>query len=385
MPPAEIGATKEILRKAGDLSEDDFATLIAAIYRAAADARLWPDALCRLADAFGAPAATLSAQGERREECFVMTGRIDPLFVERYVAHYHRINPIWARYPQTPTGTIMTDSMAMAKPDFMKTEFFNDFLVPQGTHAMLNGVTALFEGRQTVVTVQGGREFEGEEIDLFRRLVPHLRSAVDINIKIATLSDNWRASAEALHGLDQGAFLVGDDSRVFFINVAGERLCEAGGGLLVSESILHAALESDTRRVHAVVAACGRSGVDASAGGAVLVARGPTRQPLSLRIMPLRGEAAWPAPGRPVAAIFATDPDNAAKKLVGRIRKQFGFTAAESAFAIEIIKGDGVQASADRLSIARSTARTHLSRIFDKTGKRRQAEVVALLLRLARV
>jgi DNA-binding CsgD family transcriptional regulator len=58
-------------------------------------------------------------------------------------------------------------------------------------------------------------------------------------------------------------------------------------------------------------------------------------------------------------------------------------TVAESAFAIEIIKGDGVQAAADRLSIARSTARTHLSRIFDKTGKRRQAEVVALLLRLA--
>ena len=365
------------------MSEDDFAALLAAIYRAAADSKLWPDALCSLADAFGVPAAGLSAQGERREECFLVTGRIDPLFAERYVAYYHRVNPIWARYPQTPAGTIMTDGMAMPKPDFMKTEFFNDFLVPQGPHAMLNGVTALVEGRQTVVTLQGVREFEADEISLFRRLVPHLQSAVELNIKIATLSENWRASAEALHGLEQGAFLVGDGGRVFFINAAGERLCEAGGGLLVSESVLHATLESDTRRLHAVVAACGRSGVDAGAGGAVLVARGPSRSPLSLRIMPLRGEAAWPVPRRPVAAIFATDPDSPAATLVARVRKQFGLTVAESAFAIEIIKGDGVQAAADRLSIARSTARTHLSRIFDKTGKRRQAEVVALLLRLA--
>jgi DNA-binding CsgD family transcriptional regulator len=43
--------------------------------------------------------------------------------------------------------------------------------------------------------------------------------------------------------------------------------------------------------------------------------------------------------------------------------------------------GDGIQAGADRLSISRAIARTHLSRVFQKTGTGRQAELVRLLMR----
>ena len=43
-------------------------------------------------------------------------------------------------------------------------------------------------------------------------------------------------------------------------------------------------------------------------------------------------------------------------------------------------KGDGRQATADRLGITVGTARSHLSKIFDKTGVTRQAELVRLLL-----
>jgi DNA-binding CsgD family transcriptional regulator len=62
------------------------------------------------------------------------------------------------------------------------------------------------------------------------------------------------------------------------------------------------------------------------------------------------------------------------------LRDRFGFTPAEAAFALEIIKGDGRQATADRLGITVGTARSHLSKIFDKTGARHQAELVRLLL-----
>ncbi|THD54576.1 MAG: response regulator transcription factor [Bradyrhizobium sp.] len=47
----------------------------------------------------------------------------------------------------------------------------------------------------------------------------------------------------------------------------------------------------------------------------------------------------------------------------------------------EIVKGDGRQAAADRLNITVGTARSHLSSIFDKTGTKRQAELVRLLFR----
>jgi len=71
---------------------------------------------------------------------------------------------------------------------------------------------------------------------------------------------------------------------------------------------------------------------------------------------------------RPVAVIFVTDPDKKAKPLVAQIKKQFGLTGAEAAFSVEILKGDGIQAAADRLRI--------LSHIFEKTKTHRQSELV---------
>jgi DNA-binding CsgD family transcriptional regulator len=85
-------------------------------------------------------------------------------------------------------------------------------------------------------------------------------------------------------------------------------------------------------------------------------------------------------PSQPMAVIFVNDPDKVSKPTAVQLREKFRMTPAEANFAVEILRGDGIQAAADRLSISRGTARTHLSRIFDKTGTRRQAELVRALI-----
>lgn len=62
------------------------------------------------------------------------------------------------------------------------------------------------------------------------------------------------------------------------------------------------------------------------------------------------------------------------------LQQCFGLTPAEAAFAVEIAKGDGKPAAAERRGISFATARTHLSNIFEKTGTHRQAELIRLLL-----
>jgi DNA-binding CsgD family transcriptional regulator len=52
--------------------------------------------------------------------------------------------------------------------------------------------------------------------------------------------------------------------------------------------------------------------------------------------------------------------------------------------AIEVLNGGGLKAVAARLGIAPTTARTHLTSIFNKTGTRRQAELVRILLQQRR-
>jgi DNA-binding CsgD family transcriptional regulator len=79
------------------------------------------------------------------------------------------------------------------------------------------------------------------------------------------------------------------------------------------------------------------------------------------------------------------DPDIAGTPSPTLLQELFGLTAAEAVFAAEISRGDGMQAVAERLSIAPTTARTHLTRIFEKTGTRRQAELVRLLMQCDRL
>jgi DNA-binding CsgD family transcriptional regulator len=113
--------------------------------------------------------------------------------------------------------------------------------------------------------------------------------------------------------------------------------------------------------------------------------RASGRLPLQVLVTPLRPGsdiAAIPSAvnWRPSATVLITDPEVKVRSRVDELRERFGLTRAEAAFALEIIKGDGRKATADRLGITVGTARGHLSKIFDKTGVSRQAELVRLLL-----
>lgn len=64
------------------------------------------------------------------------------------------------------------------------------------------------------------------------------------------------------------------------------------------------------------------------------------------------------------------------------LRHVFHLTPAEARLASRFAAGGGIEAVRADLAIGRETARTQLRAVFDKTGTRRQAELVALLSRL---
>jgi DNA-binding CsgD family transcriptional regulator len=58
----------------------------------------------------------------------------------------------------------------------------------------------------------------------------------------------------------------------------------------------------------------------------------------------------------------------------------YGITPAQQRLAGLIIAGHDLVAAADQLGVSVSTARTHLQRMFDKTGVRSQPALVRALL-----
>jgi DNA-binding CsgD family transcriptional regulator len=65
------------------------------------------------------------------------------------------------------------------------------------------------------------------------------------------------------------------------------------------------------------------------------------------------------------------------------LRSLYGLTPTEVAVAGLVSRGEGVAAAAAALGMRTSTARTHLHRIFNKTGTSRQSQLAHLLTSLS--
>jgi DNA-binding CsgD family transcriptional regulator len=360
--------------------EDDLLALIAAIYEAGMDFSRWPDTLERIAAAFGAPSAGMARQGKTLADCWGFSAGVQPADIKSYVEYYHGINPVWQSVPNTPAGTVQADTMVIPRRELSCTEFFNDYMLPQQIRGLLNSVVLLEEGRQTVITMHGRKQFEFEDIALYKLITPHLQRAVQINLKTAKMEIDQAASMEALNRLNEPVLFVDVNAAVVFANSTADRLFVAGGGLGQRHGILQCKVPSETAALHAMIAKCGENALRSS-GGFLALSRGAGRLPLTLMVaaIPIRGPY-WFHDRLPVAIIFATDPERIPKPASSQLQDQFGLTPAQAAFAVEILRGNGIQAAADRLSISLATARTHLARVFDKTGTQRQSELVRLLM-----
>jgi DNA-binding CsgD family transcriptional regulator/PAS domain-containing protein len=361
------------------IGDTDLIALISAIYEAGIDFSRWPNALARLATAFDAPSAGLARNGLTADACWVITSAQEPRLASDYADYYHGVNPIWRLTPATPAGTVQTDNMVMPREQLARTEFFQDFLRPYGIGGMLNAVALLEDGRQTVVTVHARRELRDDQVALYRLLTPHLRRAVQLNVRLSAASINYAATMEVVDRLDEGVLFVDEVAKVVFANRAAEALFATNGGLRRKADQLQAAIVSETAALHAVIARCGD--MDGRQGHALNLTQGLNRPPLTVRVTPVSDNLpGWIIGGRPVAIITVSDPGQKIRPQPARLQALFGLTAAQAALAVEILAGDGIQAAADRLGITRATARSHLARIFEKTGARRQAELVRMLM-----
>lgn len=262
--------------------------------------------------------------------------------------------------------------MVMPRNELVKSAFHNEWSRPQGYSTIMGSVILAERGWQTVLMLPGRDPFDQDRLDLLELLAPHLRRAVQMNIRLMQGDLDSRATAALLENAATAAFVIDGDARLLFANPAAEALFE--NGALPRGDRLAAS------ELGALATRCAMGGLTES-GGIVEIASSSSihPHPLRLQVTPIRRECPLIASGLPVALVVditGSDPSDRARQL----RALYGLTAAESAFALEIVKGDGKAAAAARLGISYATARTHLSRIFEKTGVHRQAELVSLLL-----
>jgi DNA-binding CsgD family transcriptional regulator/PAS domain-containing protein len=366
------------------VATDQLPELLGLVYDAALDWQAWPVALTRLADAIGGWAVRLGVHDTETQAFTGAFPRTDPAYVRTYLDHWASRNTTWQRAAQEPTGAILRGYEHITREELVRTEFYNDWIRPQEIDWVL-GAKLLQEGSTSAIltTYRPLRlgDFDAEQIAFWRAFVPHLQRALQLQLRLATLEAKSASSLEVLNRLRQGVLLVDAAAKVIFANRSAEAIFTEGDGLRSGAFGLHAATPAATAALRKLIAECAGGGKDLEgSGGPIALPRAPGRKPLNGLVIPLRATTGWLHFSRPAAIVFITDPEREHAVRKAGLQRQFGLTQAEAAFVIAILRGEGLQASADALGISVTTARTHLTHVFEKTGTRRQAELVHLIL-----
>lgn len=371
---------------AGELSDDAVLDLVGAIYDAALDQGRWSQVLERVDDAVGGrvlfgvydPANGLSS---------LLSPRIDPDRVQELLGWAPR-NPLLPLGVGRAPGEVFTIGDFISREQFTSTGFYNEWWQPAGFDTEPLTTNLLVDQNATGILTSHRPSnlspYDAKARRLFATLAQHLVRAVAVQRRTHQLDITGRSALAGLDGLDQGFVLVDVQARPVFINRRARELLETGDGVVVDDGALSAVNAEDGPRLQALIGSCSLDNPD-RIGGEMSLMRPAGRSPLQVQVTPVGSE--WTENAVPLASgwrstamVLITDPEPGARAQHEALRERYGLTPAEAAFALEIVKGDGRRATAERLGIADGTARSHLSKIFDKTGVSRQAELVRLLL-----
>jgi DNA-binding CsgD family transcriptional regulator/PAS domain-containing protein len=356
-------------------TQTELGDLVATIYDAALDRTRWSEVLERIADSVQAQGSALIMQHRQSGRGEGIFSRVDPASHVDYFRHFAAINPLIPASEHLRSGAVTTDRDIVPRDQFVRSEYFRDFLLPNDMSSMLS-LTVLREGDNHCAfnfCRRPGREEHGQaQVALAGSLMPHLQRAFAISIRLAQAEAGLGASAGVLDRLACGVVVFDASGAVMHANAAAERIAAANDGFSLGQR----GVAAPGVDLPAAVLRAARHGEGAS----LLLRRTSGGHGVSALVVPLRHEPVW-LWQRPAALLILGDPDAPANGVEARLGALYKLTAAEANVAAQLMTGASPQEIGARLGIGMPTVRQHLSRTLAKTGTTRQAELVHLLLR----
>lgn len=364
--------------------EQGLTRLIGDIYDAALGSSRWPDVLAQIANFVGGEAAGLLSKDavSKYGNVYYQAG-VDPYYVELYSDVYWKFDPV-ARLAECEIGQIVSVPDLMPYDEFRAGRFFREWAQPQGWIDAANAVlekTATSCAYLSVLRNEASGMVDDELRRRMRLIVPHVRRAVRTGKVIDLTQAEAATFSDILDGLSPAIFLVDAEGLIVHGNAAsrsvldkGELLRAINGRLTASDAQVDAAL-------HDAITAAGRSDEEMSGKGSAIPLKGREGERYVAHVLPLTaGERRKSGPASTaVAALFVRKAELETMPPSEIIGKTYKLTPTELRVLLAIVNVGGVRQVAGNLGVADTTIKTHLGRLFEKTGVSRQADLVKLV------
>jgi DNA-binding CsgD family transcriptional regulator len=370
------------------LDLEAYDALVGSIYDAAVEPSLWQAALGRLTTVFAGRSAAFFTVGlDPPSSHFIATHNVAPESLEVYGRHYVTVdlwNPSIAR---APVGRALASHELCPDDVLFRSEFYNDFLSAFDMAYATGGFVERQDNQGVLLGVQRDLKrgpFTPDEAITLSGLYRHVSRALSIARSFDTLTTREAALRATLDRLPTAILIVDRYGRAVIMNAAARKLVALQDGLFDEPHGLRGGSAAATGALRTEIAAASH-GAAVPGSGIVRLPRAAGR-PLTARITPL-GRLARErlGLGMPAAAVFIDDPDSLPRPSAELLREIFGLSGAEARLVALLAEGRTLAAAADELRVSRETLRTLLRRVFDKTGTRRQSELMALVARLTAI
>jgi DNA-binding CsgD family transcriptional regulator/PAS domain-containing protein len=364
--------------------------LVGAIYDAALDPGELPHVLARIAQACGALWVPLSAipLGPGNTLCLQNTHGLDPALLKLFYQNYNRpeTNPSIPKLLRAPRGQIIRREQQFSDAYWERIDMYQEIYRPLGVYASL-GVALLRTEHYFVpfgmVRAKSRGAFTARELALFERVIPHMQRLMQILLRLNDLDGRQAADAVLWDRLPFGVFILDASGRILWGNRAGESIVAQNDGLATRGKLLIAGAPDENAALHRLIGQAGITGAGRGldAGGALALSRPSARRPLAVLVAPFAAARVEQLGRRPAVVVLVSDPETRPQAAPELLAGLYGLTAREAALVALLLEGLDLHDAAERLALSMNTVRTHLRGVFTKTGTRRQAELVSLLLR----
>lgn len=363
---------------------EQLSALIGDIYDAALDPAQRTDVIEKIASFTGGHSGGLLSKHSlgHSENLYCYIGA-DPESLKAYSESYPKLDPT-AETHSFGVAQVVSATDLVPYEEFRRGRFYREWARP---HGWVDVASAVIEKSATSCTFLSvvRHEASGKVDDEMRRrmalVIPHVRRAWLVGKTIMLGQAEAACFSDILDCLSAGMILVDGIGRVVHANAAGNAILGAADFLRTVHGRLVAGDAPTNAAFREILAAA--DGGDAAIGvkGIALPLTAHDGERYVAHVLPLTSGARRHAglAFNAVAALFvrkAALEAFATPEIIGRMYK---LTPAELRVLLAIVDIGGVPEVAAALGVASTTIKTHLNRLFEKTGVCRQADLVKLV------
>jgi DNA-binding CsgD family transcriptional regulator len=362
--------------------ENNLHALIDEIYDAALDAARWPHVLATCVNFVGGAAAAIFVKNCEEPNGYILYAHgISASFRKNYSEQYVQFEPIGSAKIVAGLESQIATNELISCDKFLAPRVYREWARPQGLIDFVG--STLDRSSETVVTFGVFRnEMDGvidDEVRArVRMLVPHIRRALLIGSAIDSKKAQVSTFAATLDGLSAGVFLVSSAGRIVYANPAANDILYAGALLTAVNGKLGVTDEKTNNTLHALIEGLTKGEIKPIGIHFPLIADDGERYIAHVLPLGAVGQHASSGAHSAVAAVFVRKAAAEALPPPELIAATYRLTPAELRVLLAILEIGGVPEVAVALNVAETTVKTHLGRLFEKTGVRRQADLVKL-------